>query len=296
MSRSYFYDGSSWTANDSNALHIGGDGLSAISCGSPSFCMAVGDAGNGPDAAVWDGKAWKASPIAAGTAKSFFISNSPQSISCAAAGACLAVGSDASGHAAALLFNTSGWSLRSLPISGGLSAISCVSSAFCAAIGSDDSDNFIVVHYNGSKWSASATMPTSADGTQFNDFSSISCASANFCGIGGSASSAAGESGGFASYQDGSITPPVALPTTSAVQSVACTDGNDCITTSEEYDNGMERLLATQISGAEILGSTVIDASFSRTGFEEGQGGLSCASGSFFMAAVGEDAEAAVPN
>jgi hypothetical protein len=134
---SFTYDGTSW----SSAISIG-LGATAVSCATPTFCMATG----GGQAAVFSGSSWSA-PVTISSVDQI------ESVSCPSDSFCLAV----SATGLAYTYSTSGWSSSvdaDAPIS--LLQVSCADATFCVAVSSTGRAYF----YNGS-WSGPATLNSS---------------------------------------------------------------------------------------------------------------------------------------
>lgn len=131
--------------------------LSAVSCGSASFCAAVDAWGY---AFLWNGHGWSRSGRVDRKA------DSSMAISCPSASFCAAV--DQSGYA--LTYQGSQWT-DPVPVNlaSGLDSISCVSDTFCMA----SSSYGYVATYDGSSWSA----PVNID----SDLVAVACGSPQFC-------------------------------------------------------------------------------------------------------------------
>jgi YVTN family beta-propeller protein len=142
------WDGSAWTIQtppnpppEATATRLRG-----VSCLTETDCLAVGDYTNAggstkPLAEHWNGSSWTIlTPlIPAGAADASFAA-----VSCAPTLACMLVGNttDAAGNATALseLWQSSGWTVQSLPLPAGasvsgLTSVSCRQVPNCAAVG-----------------------------------------------------------------------------------------------------------------------------------------------------------------
>lgn len=147
-----------------------GVSLTGVSCTSSSFCLAVGSSG---DAIEYDGSAWS-SPVSVSSA-----SGGLAAVSCVADGPgssttvfCAAV--DGEGNAYTL--DHGSWSTgTNLLGDDALTSVSCVSSAFCVAAGYDGQ----VVEYDGA-W-GSATQVIAGEYATSDTIESVSCASESFC-------------------------------------------------------------------------------------------------------------------
>lgn len=150
------FTGSGWSAPAIIDAH---SGLSAVSCPTARFCVAVDKHGN---AVVYKASEW-ASPRKIDHVAGFV------SVSCSAPTFCAAV--DQKGGA--LIYDGTGWSTRSL-VADQLTSVSCVSRTLCMATG--DSADGNVFEFNGTQWTASAHV-----GGQ--PLLHVSCSSANFCAV-----------------------------------------------------------------------------------------------------------------
>src|SRR5579863_481109 len=125
--------------------------LSALSCVSPDFCEAGGDApGAGAFALRWNGTSWHLQTLP-GTAGS-------RSISCVSVSFCESAGFDGGD-----VWNGSSWSSQPIPgppgaTSSSLSGVSCTATTFCVAVGdySDSSGSTFSLSdtWNGTSWTA----------------------------------------------------------------------------------------------------------------------------------------------
>ena len=155
------------------------NGLAAVSCTTPDFCIATGGS-SGVNTLIesWDGSTW-----------SLDISPSPGSdlndlsgVSCTSATWCSAVGvyQDNGGPLLTLVesWNGSAWSVSPNAFEAGeLSSVSCVSSTDCVAAGIVIGRSTLVEAWNGTEWSVSSTA-TFEDGDQLNG---VSCSSHSLC-------------------------------------------------------------------------------------------------------------------
>lgn len=135
----------------------GYSGLEAVSCASPSFCVAVDMSGH---AVSWNGRSWsRPEPVANG-----YLTG----VSCTAAGVCVAL-DGLTGTAFA--FSGGAWVPDGQPVySGDLSdAISCPTTSNCMVV----SDGGISVSGGSGMWSP-AGVPTS-------DFRGVSCPAIGWC-------------------------------------------------------------------------------------------------------------------
>lgn len=148
------FNGATWSAPFN--IDPGTKSLAALSCATPTLCVAA--AGNG--VMSFNGSNWSAPDVAA-------VPRGVASISCVAPAFCGATDS----YSGAAVFNGTSWSddedvsFEYYPYPSRLGAVSCTSATFCAA--SDGST------YDGTVWSTPNPAPNSDE--------AISCASPNFC-------------------------------------------------------------------------------------------------------------------
>lgn len=157
------YGGSTATDGSSWVLARGVDPrpgeLTADSCGSATFCVAVDDAGA---ATRWNGSSWS-SPAPTHL-------TSASAVSCVGT-LCVAV----SDTGAAVVYSHGRWGrARTVDRRGALTAVSCVSATFCAAV--DASDH--VLRYNGATWTRPRVEVPRLDA---RGYQAISCAAPTFC-------------------------------------------------------------------------------------------------------------------
>ena len=177
----------------------------SVSCGSPSYCVAVGGyytPDTGALILTWTGGSWQATqPPLPGNAEDA-ASASLDGVSCPSASYCVAVGSytDTSGLGEGLLLTWSGgsWSAAAAPLPdnvvgqgtdiehGELHAVSCASSSSCVAVGSytDTSRAFqglLLTMSKGSWTAAEAALPGNAAGNPYVQLKKLSCDSAAAC-------------------------------------------------------------------------------------------------------------------
>ena len=166
------WDGTKWTAATvPTPQGTDNDHLFAVSCTSPSWCMAVGTEASASFqytfAVLWNGTSWSqvAAPHIPGG------DDELNSISCLSATWCLAVG-DWQNNAGTQSQNVidvwdgTAWSLAAHPkATGALYSVSCTTTSFCMI---DGLANF--------EWTGSAVMPVTGP-----IGSSVSCTSPSFC-------------------------------------------------------------------------------------------------------------------
>jgi hypothetical protein len=138
------WDGSNWTGL--TAQSEGTDsGLSAVSCDSPSECMAVGYSGTGAFVENWNGTDWS---IATNPSSSAL-----NGVSCVSSAFCAAVGAGELGT-----WNGTSWSLAGSKTSAGtFNGVSCTSTSNCMAVGASNGATR-TAHWNGKKWSVVSSV------------------------------------------------------------------------------------------------------------------------------------------
>src|SRR5579884_3751579 len=159
--------------------------LLAISCGSATTCMAVGNYSTATSpylllTASWKGSKWKVVPAASvGNALTTL-----SGVSCSSANACVAVGQ--SGQDVER-WNGRKWKAQSLPQPAGgireLNAVSCKSATWCTAVGEfNDGGPPAIVAWNGRHWKMQSA-PEPPDGGYGVYSRAVSCASATSCSL-----------------------------------------------------------------------------------------------------------------
>jgi hypothetical protein len=156
------WDGKTWSTQQIPPTAGGFSGLTRVSCGSATACVAVGNAAS-PLTERWDGTAWTGQPTAAGV-------TSLSDVSCASAAACVAVGNSETGPVAERWDGTI-WILQALPDGSGASSVSCASARACTAVSTTDS----ALRWDGTTWSKQPLAPATGH------LSAVSCASARAC-------------------------------------------------------------------------------------------------------------------
>ncbi len=152
--------------------------LTAVSCTSPSACIAVGGRRDRAGAEVtlaevWNGTAWSVqkTPNPPGVPSSSLVG-----VSCTSATFCIAVGQTAT--ALAEVWNGTTWSIQrtaSVPFAA-FNGVSCTSPSACTLVGTTGSDA-LAERWNGTSWSVQSTAP----GLSTGDFTAVSCTSATAC-------------------------------------------------------------------------------------------------------------------
>jgi hypothetical protein len=205
--------------------------LTAVSCPSVSYCMAVSDDGI---AIAWNGTTWSSLPSPANP-----IENLINGVACPAANDCMAVGFEtASGTtdlAEAWSWNGTKWmnthAFNTGSTQNSLSAIWCASASDCEAVGSHENDNGskpnfpLAEKWNGSTW---ADQPTT--GSPSAGLTGVACITASQCEAVGINFSQQPNDTAFAMGLSGSdwisqTLPSAATSTFSELNSVSCYAG-----------------------------------------------------------------------
>jgi hypothetical protein len=185
--------------------------LFAVSCKSPTACVAVGDylhaGATVPLAETWNGRTWTPSAPAMPKGSS---GGQLVGVSCAAAMSCVAVGGDftnSGGAALAESWNGSKWTLSRPPepkgsVVGELNKVSCTSATHCIAVGSSSTNtaDFVLADsWNGGGWTR-MSVPAPAVGKEDADLTGVSCPSAKSCVAVGTGTT--GLKGGLVSFAE----------------------------------------------------------------------------------------------
>jgi hypothetical protein len=280
------WNGSNWTIQSTPApAGATFSELDAVSCISPTRCLAVGDTQSGgkgsggkqvPLAELWNGSSWKVKPIPKPSGP-----NQGQSglsgISCPAQNKCLAVGSSEKNDIFKTLaeaWNGSKWQIKKTPSPAkgdSLNAVSCRSTASCMAVGSG-----LAERWNGKSWSV--VKIAKPRGTAA-DLLGVSCTKAGPCyAVGGNVADNAQSS--VAELWNGSkwSVQPVKLSVSSnssLLRAVSCTTATNCTAAGFYHDPALgARALAQDFS---IRWQDVSPMPFNGT-MAAGLNGVSCTS------------------
>ena len=245
--------------------------LYAVSCTSPTTCIAVGAATSGtgvnaPLAAAWNGTAWTILPAIGPSGSSQIALNG---VSCTAANACTAVGYYAqpptfARHTLAEAWNGSSWKIQPTPNPdgyAGLAAVSCTAASACTAVGSKalTAPTVLAEAWNGSTWTAQqAPVPTGTSA-----LTAVSCA-ANACGAAGYVGPLAGTRHALTEARTGStwafqpaISPRGALP--ASLGGVSCTSASSCVAVGTSTAQGWNGTRWRDLSAARPPGAASIN-------------------------------------
>jgi hypothetical protein len=268
------WDGSRWTLTPTAAAAGTDPGLFAVSCASPSFCVAVGYTNSTgptlePDGYVsqasralvelWNGAAWtvQSNPGAALTESGLF------GVSCISTTACIAVGSHKSGkYGNAVLtevWNGTAWRVTPTPraakYGSSLQAVSCIAADACTAVGTYNANRHVGVteplplaeRWDGRRWALQHPPPeleryrgkVYANNTLLTG---VSCLSRTFCMASGVTQRAQnGDAwGAYAVRWKGArwLRATAGLPRHGPLWGVACLSSLDCVATGQ-FENGV---------------------------------------------------------
>jgi hypothetical protein len=153
--------------------------LTAVSCPSATFCVAVGTDGSGVLIERWTGSGWsKTTPRSAPSAMLY-------GVSCPSASSCFAVGSNLTTSGGSLVerWNGKTWSQSTTPVPRnasypGLQGVSCVSATHCLAVGGYGTNGVYAVSWNGSGWHLVSMTTT---GGHIGAFYAVDCLAAVSC-------------------------------------------------------------------------------------------------------------------
>lgn len=227
--------------------------LDAVSCVSPTHCMAVGGYTDStfnslPFAESWNGSGWTLVPTPIPTGGSFA---DLSGVSCVSTSFCFAVGSfDNSHHVTVPLterWDGSAWSpvhaVRPAAAGpSGLASVSCTSMSNCMAggsyLGADSVNVTLAERWDGTAWTVVASP--NPDGAQGSHFGSVSCTSASYCVAAGSYFDADFNNVTLIESWDGSSwsidthpNPPGSFD--SSFAGVSCSDASHCLAVGHTY-------------------------------------------------------------
>jgi hypothetical protein len=229
--------------------------LRSVSCTSPAFCLAVGDASSsqyGGEAVAalayrWNGSQWSRLPAAPGDGAQTTL----ESVSCSAPDACTAVGEAGTARASAFVerWEGSAWTVERPPAPTGylaghsdfLSSVSCPLQSLCVAVGgallggADGSFAALQGIWHGSRW---ITQPRALLGPE-----SVSCVAADCVAVGDTGSGGAVYHEATAERLDGGrwmITHPAWPSAKSALTGVSCSSLWHCFAVGWQASGGPE--------------------------------------------------------
>jgi hypothetical protein len=174
------WNGTAWTV-DASPQPAGADMLSAVSCSSVSFCMAVGtnDFVTNTLAMTWNGSAWSLLPSPNPSAYNTF-----NAVSCSGPDFCMAfgtmVGSEDQYLPLAASWDGSSWTVVNSPLPYLTSAVSCTSPDFCMGVGVNGfgARQTAAATWDGTAWTTISSPNPDSDSDYFD---SVSCVSSTSC-------------------------------------------------------------------------------------------------------------------
>lgn len=288
------WDGHSWHTQvvPANGYWIN---LRAVSCGSPTSCMAVGHhttqyGGEIGLAEYWNGTTW--SKLATPPSSSGAVLTG---VACTSGSVCMAAGFDDQGPLVDQ-WARGGWTESHPPLpshaaSGALKAIACTSPAFCVAAGQYLSvGGFLhplVVRLKGGSWTLQGVR--GPRGAEEGTLSGVSCSSASSCVTVGMVREGQ-EERGFAERWDGLSWAPVAVPMpggafSSKLDSVSCPSPAACLAAGSYVDR--ENVVRTLAERWDGKGWSVETTSDPEAAIPEELSAVSCSSAGA-CTAVGE--------
>jgi hypothetical protein len=207
--------------------------LTAISCVTKSFCLAVG----GNEYLKFDGSTWSAAQLVSVAAPT-----SLTSVSCVSPSFCMAVDI----HSNSFAYDGTAWTSNPVAADGDrLAGVSCVSRQFCVTVGGD-----LIYTYNGTDWAVANT-----DLIGRSELDAVSCSSPTSCLAVGQAHNDV-DTGYEASFNGTTWTGGTAAGIGELV-SVSCPNNNLCAASSREgrvqIIGGASREIQTLDKGYEFF-------------------------------------------
>ena len=227
--------------------------LTAVSCVTPSDCVATGVSTNSKGASValadtWNGKKWTEVSIALPKGSS---NGDLSGISCKSARSCVAVGSygnaDDETFSLAAVWNGRTWTTSKPPTPAGatsaaLQGVSCPSTTDCAAVGwynRAGGSVGLAEAWNGKQWTRVAVPKSPGNGSLY----SVSCVTSKYClavGSGGPAGASQGTPAAYVWNGKSWVFKLVPVPpkgggstALSQLQGASCVSATDCVAVGE---------------------------------------------------------------
>ena len=255
------WDGNSWSVVPSpNAPGTIDDYLTAVTCTSSTFCVAVGSAVHPPDADLvapsdplveqWDGTAWTVVATPGDNSPSNFPFRVLDGVACTSSTDCFAVGHVTNGVGFETLtehWNGTGWTVVPSPnrvaVLGGpqvLSSIACTTATSCLAVGYaeiqiDSEANARIVtlveRWNGTSWKI---VPSPNPNPSASILESVACTASTSCFATGAYDGKSSLSTTLIERWNGTSWKVVPSPTPagtkrSHLSAVVCTSGKSCL-------------------------------------------------------------------
>jgi hypothetical protein len=246
------------------------DGLSAVSCTSPTTCTAVGFYANPAgtpdflaDAERRNGTSWNAEPSP--RVPGFFFDPELHDVSCTSPRACTAVGSDTKpaldSFALAEHWNGARWAVQpSSRFAGGrnaqLSGVSCRTAHACTAVGANGKSVPLAERWDGARWSVQPSPRPAGTGSELIG---VSCASAHACTAVGEYSTNDRRERTLAEHWNGTRwtiqpTPNPARTPFAELDDVSCSSADRCTAIGlSELSNRSRRTLAERWNGTRWI-------------------------------------------
>jgi hypothetical protein len=231
--------------------------LTAVSCASADWCLAVGTTGSGTGllSETFNGATWSTLPSPALPAD---MRLTGATVSCASSTFCMMVGADVqssggvpSFKALSAVFDGSSWTLTPVPAAGKqptLSGVSCPVSGSCVAVGSSNPQKgagapALAERYASGVWSQMSDPPAAGAYPV-----GVTCITVGSCvAVGGRASTAFAERLTGTSW---AAIPTISPGTQPLLSGVSCSSARSCVAVgSYEGGGALESTLAEQIGG-----------------------------------------------
>ena len=176
---------SGWVVQSVPAPTLPAGRLTAVSCPSASWCMAVGSGPNGSFAERWDGASWAVESLPEAAVAVL------EGISCSSPTACTVVGSVGTGTNGMVLaerWDGTQWAVQPAPrwsVAGeSLGGVSCPTRRFCVAVGSSMNQprsKGLVELWKRSRWAIKRTRVRGVPARAHDSLTGVSCVSAKAC-------------------------------------------------------------------------------------------------------------------
>ncbi len=231
--------------------------LNAVSCPSPSSCIAVGRANGSTLAEHWDGRKWSTELSANPPGRA---PPTLQAVSCLSPSSCTAVGyhTDTDGVGVTLAEHWDGrhWKVQPTNVAFGSASVYfegvfCTSRSSCFAVGYANEVGTLIEHWDGTSWSLTAS-PTANPG---DDLAGISCVSGHSCFAAGQEKVFPAGHVTLVEQWSGSSwtaekTPNVTGPQSSQLFGISCPSAVECIAVGSYYGASGVTSLVEQWNGA----------------------------------------------
>ena len=251
------WDGQAWSSSTAPPV-LSGEGaadLFDVSCGSPTYCAAVGRNGQALVVDVWDGTSWTA------VEDDHQAGDGLTQVSCVSATSCVAVGSSGS-DTVVQTWGGSQWVTtpsNNLATGAVLSDLSCVSATACTAVGSLSNgtrNETLIETWNGSTWTVVAS-PNQDTGD--NSLTGVSCTPSTACVAVGSYSNGTNDQTLVEEF-DGSAWTITSSPNPGVVDhlaAVTCESSSQCVAVGDQFDSfGVQHSLVANWDGTTWTADT----------------------------------------